>query len=181
MKITKVLTLALLLNLLLVGCSNDLAKVEYDEKIDFNSLINYNWLDNTETSQMDQLENKLVRIAVDRHLAAKGFKRVSQNPDFLITQDFSKYLTDDRIWGADTGEPMRPLPAARYAYQKARLVIEVIDPRMKSMIWTGRSSLAVEKVVTPYSRQKRINQEVAKILENFPPKQKPAISKLSRP
>jgi len=185
MKVFIAIIIVFSLGLFLTGCSEESAKVEYNEKVDFNRMVTYNWFDNPRYDQDDQVESNTIRFFVEKHLAAKGFKKVSENPDFLLTETSSKKITYDRYWRTDTTEPtggqMKPLRFARYPFQKADLIIKVIEPDLNSVVWKGISSSTVEDVITPYSRQKRLNQQVARILENFPPRHGKTLSKASKP
>lgn len=180
MKLSKMLITAVLLTLLLTGCAVKRTKVTYDENIDFDTLNTYNWLDTSEIPQTDQIELRLVRDAVDRQMAQKGYKLVSRDPDFLITQNISKELTYDRHWERDIRNSVRPMYFFKYAYMKGTLVIEIVNPRMKNMIWRGKNISEVETVITEQSRTKRIDEMVAEIMENFPPQQKQVITKMNQ-
>jgi len=180
MKLSKILITAVLLTLPLTGCAVNHTKVTYDEELDFDTLNTYNWLDTMETTQVDQLENNFVRVAVDKQMAQKGFKLVSIDPDFLIKQNISTEMITDRHWERDIRNSIGPMYFFKYTYQKGTIVIELIDPRRKDMIWKGKSSSEVETVITTKTRKKRIEEVVANIMENFPPKQKQAITKLNK-
>ena len=180
MKLARIFTTAVLLTLLLTGCAVKRTKVTYDEKMNFDTLNTYNWLDTMETTQIDQFEHKLVRAAVDRQMKEKGFKLVSRNPDFLITQNLSKELITDRHWERDIRDKLKPMYFFKYTYMKGTLVIEIVNPRMKEMIWKGKHISEVETVITEETSAKRINETVAEILENFPPRKKQAITKMDQ-
>lgn len=180
MKLSKTLITVVLLTLLLTGCSVNHTKVTYDERIDFDTLNTYSWLDTTEVEQVDPLEHKLARIAVDRQMAQKGFKLVAGNPDFLIRQNLSKDLVYNRRWERDRRNTISPMYIYKYECEKETIVIEFIDPRMKNVIWKGMSSSEVGTVITAETRKKRIDEIVSNIMENFPPQQEQAITKMDR-
>lgn len=56
-----------------------------------------------------------------------------------------------------------------YEYEEGSLILDFVDPKTKNLIWRGSGKAQVDSAMTPESRDKLINEAVAKILKNFPP------------
>jgi hypothetical protein len=165
--------------LLLGGCSRITVGVDYDPSWDFGALRTYDWLPDPEpTSRDPRTDNTLlagrVHRAVDRALAAKGYeKQTDGEPDFLVAyHTLVEEKTDVRTigtygfsrWGgfADTYV---------YQYEQGTLLIDIIDPKENALLWRGIAVAVIDRYDgTPESREQKINEAVAKIIDRFPPR-----------
>jgi hypothetical protein len=46
------------------------------------------------------------------------------------------------------------------------------DPAAKQLVWRGTASKTIDPKAKPEKRQKNLQKAVAKLLKNYPPKQK---------
>jgi len=51
-------------------------------------------------------------------------------------------------------------------------VIDVADAKKGQMVWRGMGTKEIDPQIKPEKRDKNINNAVAKIFKNYPPKQK---------
>jgi hypothetical protein len=56
--------------------------------------------------------------------------------------------------------------------QEGTLYLNFIDPGSNALIWQGSATAEIREKSSPEEQQQRINQIVAEILKNFPPKGK---------
>ena len=168
----KILSLFLILAsfIVLTGCSTSTVKYDYDTEADFTNLNTFNWFAIPEKTQVNELAVKHVKNAVNRQLAAKGFRNVSDYPDLLIALYLGKQLKrDDGGWGYSYSRygsyrASRPIDM----YEEGTLTLDFVNAKTKELIWRGSAKAVIDPVLTPEEREKMINEVVSKILEKFP-------------
>ena len=52
------------------------------------------------------------------------------------------------------------------------LVVDMYDPSTKQLVWTGRATKTLNPSSNQEKNQKNLNNAMAKLLKNYPPKQK---------
>ena len=126
---------------------------------------------------MSSLVVERVRKAVDAELEAKGLKRTSQKPDFLIAEHMTKEnKVDIDSWGYSYG----PFPGywggywgpgdiSTYQYEEGTLILDFVDAGSKKLIWRGTAKANIENVDSPEKSKKLIDEAVQKILQKYPP------------
>lgn len=184
--------LIVLLAAVLVGCSSVEIKHDYDPKANFAGLKTYKWLDEPQKPTGDPridgntiLENR-VHEAVDTGLAARGFRKVTSDPDFLVAyhvsldkqrsvQTLNSYYGYGPGWGYGYGASYRPgywtgAPETYvYEYEEGTLLLDIVNPKDKALMWRGSARDEVHFKSTPEKDQTQLNEAVLKMLENFPP------------
>lgn len=161
--------------LLFSGCASVRVKHDYDSTVNFETYKTYSWL-RQRVHETDAPAGKgnmgvsVVREAVDRELAAKGYVKTDDpNPDFKLA--FHTNATDKidvNIYGY--GPWRRPF-YGRYAnvdrYKEGTLILDIVDAAEKRLIWRGWGT----SNLSDRSRAaEKISEVVAKMLEKFPPK-----------
>jgi hypothetical protein len=175
MKAINLLTVFLLL--VFASCSSVKVYSDFDNKVDFTQYRTYafhkNGIDKVEISQLDK---KRILNAIDRELVNKAMIK-SNNPDLLInifTKEREKIDVNqfNMGWGYGWGWGWNPyLWGGRNTYATAStegtLYIDLIDARKNELIWQGEGVGYLTE--NRREKEKRINEFVAKILEQFPP------------
>jgi hypothetical protein len=175
MKTINLLTVFLLL--VFGSCSSVKVYSDFDNKVDFTQYRTYafhkNGIDKVEISQLDK---KRILNAIDRELVNKGMIK-SNNPDLLInifTKEREKIDVNqfNMGWGYGWGWGWNPyLWGGRNTYAtsstEGTLYIDLIDARKNELIWQGEGVGYLTE--NRREKEKRINEFVAKILEQFPP------------
>ena len=186
------LALGLVLCALLAGCSTLEVSSDFDPKADFANLETYNWLDEPQKPTGDPridgntlLENR-IHGAVDRELAARGYRKVDSNPDFLVAyhvsldrrqsvQTLNSYYGYGPGWGYGYGASYRPgywagAPETYvYEYEEGTLIVDIVNPHNKELMWRGSATDEVNFKSTPEKDQAQIDNAVHEMLERFPP------------
>ena len=184
--------LMLLLGLIVAGCSSVEVSFDFDPKANFAGLKTYEWLKEpqmpTGDSRIDGntiLENRIHK-AVDSAFAARGITKVTSDPDFLVAyhvsldkqrsvQTLNSYYGYGPGWGYGYGAAYRPgywagAPETYvYEYEEGTLILDIVDPKNKALIWRGSAQDEVHFKSTPENDQTQLNEAVHKMLENFPP------------
>jgi len=180
MKIDRWLALASLTGLL--ACSGIRVETDYDPSADFSNIRSFAWFDERSGVQGDRADvssllDRRVRSAVDAELQRKGIAKVEKGTaQALVSYHLgveSKLDVNTMTTGYGYGRYGRysniGTTTTVTEYQEGTLLIDVIDPASKQMIWRGSGQARVREWSTPEEREKRINQAVTEILAKFPP------------
>ena len=159
--------------LIAISCSTISVKHDYDMTVDFAKLKTFYWLPIPVQAGINELDVKRIQSAVSTQLQAKGYRMMSDNPDFMIAMHLGKqHKVDVHEWGYAYG------PRARFAglggievyqYEEGTLLLDFVDTRSKGLIWRGVATGEIDRYASTETRNKRINEAVQKILSNFPP------------
>ena len=189
---TVALAITMVLAAFVTGCSSIETSYDYDPKANFGSLKAYQWLNEPQKLTGDAridgntiLANR-IHEAVDTALAARGFRKVTNDPDFLVAyhvsldkrrsvQTLNSYYGYGPGWGYGYGAAYRPgywsgAPETYvYEYEEGTLILDIVNPGNKELIWRGSAQDEVHFKSTPEKDQTQLNEAVHKILEKFPP------------
>ena len=184
--------LTVLLAALAAGCSSMEVNYDFDPKANFSGLKTYSWLDKPQKLTGDPridgntiLEDR-IHEAVDRGLAARGFRKVTADPDFLVAyhvsldkrqsvQTLNSYYGYGPGWGYGYGAAYRPGFWAGppdtyvYEYEQGTLILDIVHPGNKALMWRGSAQDEVHFKSSPEKDQKQLDEAVHKMLEHFPP------------
>lgn len=152
------------------SCSSLATNFDYDTSHDFSGLQTYAWTE----KQDDSLDLKRVHEAVDATLAQRGFKLSDSKPDFQVAAHISR---QDKLRVTDWGYTAGPRSywygghdVDVTQYQEGTLIVDVIDPAKKQLIWRGTASRPVDKSWTAEDRDEIAREAVQALLDEFPPK-----------
>src|SRR5262249_36552062 len=148
---------ALAMALVSASASAQKTTYDYDKGADFSKLKTYAWT--TGHTLQDELNHKRVVGAIDEQLAAKGLTRVEAdaNPDVLVAYhaSFDRNLqinaTSNEPYGYRFGG-MRTGSARTSEIVTGTLVVDMVDPNTKSMLWRGIATREVDATAKPEQR-----------------------------
>ena len=180
--VMKNIMLALALGFVVVGCASSGLNmdVDYDTAKDFAAQKTFAWMPATGNAAANELLVKRIRSSVDQQLQAKGRTPAASNPDFLIAMD----LSGKTAYGGSTGVglsvgiPVGSRGSLSVGGGKSRavetkegtLVLQFVDAKSKALFWKAIASGAVQPGLSPEEQQKRIDDVIAQMLAQFPPK-----------
>lgn len=167
-------------------------EVKHDKAVDFRPLKTWDWqaerrnpvrASAAEVGDLDAARRMVeppILSAVERELAKKGYRRdTSGNADFLVAWHVAigaglneslmgQYYGDVTGWGPPSigGGPTTYLRI----YEQGALVLDIVMPKLKSVVWWGSATAELKRENTPDERAKRIDEAVTKLLAKFPPK-----------
>jgi len=145
-------------------------RVDFDHQVNFSQYKTYSW---AKVDTPDPLWNDRVKEAVDRELTKKGWIEVPSGGDVSIvavgtTREKPTLRTfydgfDGWMWGGFAD-------ATTYVenYTVGTLIIDMFDSKTKRLIWRGSASDVVSG--KPEKDDKKLNQAVSKMFDQFPPK-----------
>ncbi len=167
---------------LCVGCATVQVETDWNPGTDFSKLHSYAWLTEqplkTGDARFDSpLVDQRIRSATAETLAAKGFVTASQaSADFLMAYMItSQQKTDVNTiyegYGYGYGGWGGPGYARTYVtqYELGTLILDVLDPKTKTLVWRGSGSAVLGEALTPEDRDRRVREAVEEILAKFPP------------
>ena len=155
------------------GCSSVSVSTDYDPQTDFSRLKTYDWMPGRPPLGSDTLTSSRIQRAVDDGLRARGYVKASR-PDFHVAYQVS------------VGQRVESIPSSDYAYgwrrsysmsggtevrtyDEGTLILDVVDPASKTLLWRGTARSVVEPGLMPEEREAKIREAVEKLLEEFPP------------
>jgi hypothetical protein len=170
--------------ILLAGCSSYDIKYDYDMDSNFSAFHTYKWIPRTVTNangsaavaqQNNTLLEKRIHSAVDTQMAAKGFTLTEDNPDVFAVYyvglkdkidvtDWG-YTYSGSYWGGGLGRNVDV-----YQYTEGTLIVDLVNASDKQLAWRGSATGVVEPGSPPEKVEARINDVVARIFQNYPPK-----------
>ncbi len=164
-----------------IGCSTPLAvNYDYDTAADFTAMKTFGWMPPTGNAVGDDLLVKRIKNAVDVQLKAKNRMEVPENPDFRIAMQLSGQTTygGSTGVGASVGIPVGRAGTISVGGGKSKphekkegtLVLDFVDAKTQSLLWKATATAAVSPAASPEEQQARINEVVAEMLKQFPPK-----------
>ncbi len=169
------LCVALFLAFAALGCSQTVKVDQVFDDVDFTKYTTYAWMPRPEgdtgllTGRQKYLEDALPK-AVEQQLAAKGFAKVSENPDVLVGYwyglageeadsvglkvDYTKSYSNRKVWESEGGV----------------IRIDLVNPKTATLVWRGTAHVAVNVDPTPEIVEKNVDRAVTKIFAQYPPK-----------
>ena len=139
---------ALLLSVLTMGGCATSFKYSFDAKTRFAEQKSYAWATSSSLNQIEHLLESNVQGLADPLLAQKGFKKVSERADLVITMSYEY----------DFGY--------QNSYQLRMLSLNIFKGENKELVWLGTAL----GTINTDAASGNLRQAVQGILSNFPPK-----------
>lgn len=168
----------------LAGCtSTPRVNTDFDTNASFTNLNSFAFApDNAETKEVTTLLSKRVRSALAESLQAQGKSMVDEaQADFWVAYHTSveKRIDVDtyyQAWGIQpywwygTRHRNAHFPTTRVReYKIGTLVVDIIEAKTKSVIWSSSAENTLSKYLTPQEREEKIRKVVNAMLAEFPP------------
>ena len=167
----KVLNIFFIVSLtyLTMSCAQFSINYDYDRDINFARLRTFDLL--PVKVKTNELVIKHFERAVNRELEAKGFMKNQENPDFLIALHGKKVRKRGIVYEPARRNSFRITNFGNdvYIYEEGTYTLTIRDAQSKEVIWRGSAKGQLEYHPSAEEQMQRINNTVAKILNNFPP------------
>ncbi len=127
----------------------------------------------------DQLLDQDIKRAIDGQLVQKSLMRVEKNADLLVS--YHAAINEEKginlsgmgwggrgfggMWDGSVQGQTSTIPTGT-------LVVDLYDPARKQLIWRGDASKTMDLKKDPDKNYKALQKAMAKLFENYPPKQK---------
>ena len=176
MKAIKILPLLLLFAV--ASCSSIRVYSDYDKKVDFAQYKTYAYYKNgIDKAEISDLDKKRILRAIDEVMTTKGFAK-SETADMLISIN-AKSEQNVNVnnfnggWGWGFGWGWDPFWGGNTMVSTSTdgiLTIDIIDAKLKELIWQGEGSGYLTKNVE--KKDENVKEFVTHILAQYPPVKK---------
>src|SRR5271165_1754326 len=162
--------------LLLAGSSSRAQQVHYNfmPGTDFSKYHTYKWVDIPSNVHPNQIISQEIKDAVNNTLAAKGFTLATgDKADLYVGYQCS--VDQERQWNAwgMGGRLMGGMgEATSSTISNGTLAVDFYDPTSQQLIWRGSAAQTLNPSGNQQKDMEKLNKAVAKLLKNYPPKQK---------
>ena len=162
---------------LMVSCGAVNVNYDYDKETDFSSYTTYNYFGDMETGLSDFDERRLMN-AMEITLKSKGLL-FSEEPDMFINVQslVSKGQVNNAVGvgvgggGAIGGGVSVGIPIGRPNVSRT-ITIDLVDAKKDVLIWQAVSESPFKESDTPVLKEQKMQEVIAKIFTNYPPKQR---------
>lgn len=174
----KYILFSVILLAFITGCSSVSVTNDYDPGTDFSTYNTFALFDGTiEGSELEShpLIKKRVMDAIKNEMTKKGLTSTDlENADLII---YAQAGTSEKMnvtdYGYGYGSWWGPYPYGRNIdvsyYTQASVIIDLVDNAKDELVWRGIGTGVVQESGTPEERQEKVDNAVAKILEQYPP------------
>jgi hypothetical protein len=139
---------------------------------DFSKYRTYKWV-NTGDAHPDQIMDAQIKQAVDSQLASKGMTKTDDDKADLyigyqttVNQERQWDAWGSRAFGMGTGS------WTSSTISVGTFVLDMYDPGTKQLVWTGSATKTIDPSSNHEKNMKNLDKSMAKLLKNYPPKQK---------
>jgi len=159
------------LGVLLAGCGGPSIHQDYDPKEDFTKVKTWAWAPTqpqasgpTDPMAVSTLTQERIHRSVEAELTRKGMSQVDANSADVWVQHYA-VVEQQVVVGAQRlfrGNDVS-------SYDKGTIIVDLVTPKTKRLVWRGTASDVVDPDLTPNERETRIQEAVKEILDQFPP------------
>src|SRR3974390_2465100 len=165
-----------LVAVLLAGGASAAQDVKYNfmPGTDFSKFHTYKWVNIEGGAHPNQIMDAEIKQAIDAQLTAKGLTKTDNDKadlyvGYQVAVDQEKQWN---AWGTGRGFGGGMGTATQSTINIGSLVFDMYDPSSKHLVWTGTATKAIEPSSNQEKNEKNLNKAMAKLLKNYPPKQK---------
>ena len=171
--------LCVAVSILVLGCASyaGAQDVHYNfmPGTDFSKYHTYKWVTIEGGAHPNQIMDAEIKQAVDSQLASKGMTKTDSDKADLFV-GYQVAVDQEKQWnGYGMGGGLRwggMASATSSTIDNGTLVVDMYDPTSKQLVWTGRASKTLDPSSNQEKNMKNLNKAMAKLLKNYPPKQK---------
>jgi hypothetical protein len=163
------------------GCTPPLTvESDYDPATEFSKYKSWDWLPGAKPSEkdIDSLSEQRLRSAIEAELPNRGLTKAGAGADLSVTFQISvqhKIETSNASVGVGYGWGPAHIGVSKSptkSYDEGTLILDLVDPKTKTLVWRGTAKGTVHKDSSPEERQENIKKAVAYLLQDYPPTKK---------
>lgn len=150
-------------------------RTNYQPGVDFSKFHTYKWVTVPNAKYPNQIVDGQIKSAIDSQLQAKGLTKTDdENADLFVSyQAATSQQTQWNTYGMGGGWRMGRMATAQPStINTGTLVLDMYDPANKQLVWTGRATKTLNPSKNQEKNQKQIDKAMAKLLKDYPPKQR---------
>src|SRR5215469_12585294 len=170
--------------LALIACSLSYGQevlTNYLPGTDFSKYRTYEWVTIGPNGAPDQILDTQIKQSIDSQLAAKGLSKVDTDKADLFIR-YQVAVSKEKEWNATGIGDVFRWPGMSTATGSATatstnidvgtLVLDMFDPAVKRLAWTGHATKTISASKDPQKNQRNIDKAMQKLLKDFPPRRK---------
>ena len=142
---------------------------------DFSKYHTYKWVTIEGGAHPNQITDAEIKQAIDTQLAAKGLTKTDSDKADLYV-GYQVAVDQEKQWNAyGTGGGIRfggMGSATSSTINVGTLALDMYDPPTQQLVWTGQATKTIDPSKSQEKNQKNLDKTMAKLLKDFPPKQK---------
>lgn len=176
--------LAIACLILLAGCQSTPPGPDYDTSRDFYRYQSWQWLEPAiqyrpeDPRLSSDLTEQRIRSAIATQLDQRGLRQATTGPVVkvqvwvVVEQREQQFTTHYGGWDPWYGYGFGPMmtDTRSIPYEVQTLQVDLYDGTDGKLIWRGRNEQLLDHYAHPAQRNASIQNSVAKILSQFPPK-----------
>lgn len=171
-------SLSIVIVFCILSCSSVKVNYDYDQGTDFSAYRTYNYFSDMETGLSDLDTQRLIE-AMDLMMQQKGIK-LSEEPEFLINIQSQSFYNAQRSsvgvgvggTGGNVGGGVSiGVPIGGGSLER-ELVFDFVDAQKNQLFWQAISLSNLSENAAPETRERKINEIVAKVFTQYPPVRK---------
>jgi hypothetical protein len=142
---------------------------------DFSKFHTYKWISIERGAHPNQIVDAQIKQSIESQLASKGLTKVLDDQanlyiGYQIAVDKEKQLNAFGMGGGLRWGGMGTATSSTISV--GTLVLDIYDPTTKQLVWTGTATKTLDPSSNQQKNQQRLDKTMAKLLKNYPPKQK---------
>jgi hypothetical protein len=158
----------------ILAASQDV-KYNFMPGTDFSKYHSYKWVEIQGGAHPNQIMDAEIKQSVDSQLSTKGLTKTdSEKADMYVGYQIA--VDQEKQWNAyGMGGGVRfggMGTATQSTINVGELVVDMYDPSTKQLVWTGTATKTIDPSSNQQKNMERLNKAMAKLLKNYPPKQK---------
>ncbi len=170
--------LLLFISLIFVGCSTLRVATDYDKSFNMSTLHSFYILHKKAAFKEDTLTTNRINKALITTLQAKNYQLSNkESADFYVVYHLNvtnktQIDTDYQFVGMYPYRYGRGMVATTrsYNYDEGKLIIDIINPNDKNIIFRSIATDELKRLETPQEREAYINEVISKALKSMPSK-----------
>ena len=143
---------------------------DWDHSVhDFSSFRTYQWLKPVRSTGNPLMDQRIV-TAIDAQMAQKGFQRVENNPDVLVTYGTGlQRQKSATVTGMGRGRIGGGMGTINQNISNAgTLVVDISNAQTRQLLWRGTATDTLSD--KPDKNSQKIEKAVTKLFKQYPPK-----------
>jgi hypothetical protein len=156
-----------------VACAQDV-RYNFMPGTDFSKYHSYKWVVIEGGAHPNQIVDAEIKQSVDSQLASKGMTKVDDDKANLYV-GYQIAVDQQKQWNGYGGGGLRwggMATATSSTIDVGTLALDMYDPSTKQLVWTGSATKTLDASSNQQKNQKNLDKAMAKLLKNYPPKQK---------
>lgn len=140
---------------------------------DFSKYKTYRWVEIQGANHPDQIQDQMIKQAIDSALTRKGLSKVDADPADLYVA-YQVAVDQEKQWNAYGGG----LGGVRFGgmgtatsstISIGTLAVDMYDPASKQLVWKGTATKTIKPSKSQEKAQENLQKGIDKLFKDYPP------------